>query len=739
MAHLFLSATHRSAGKTTIAAGLCRALRDRGLAVQPFKKGPDYIDPMWLGAGAGRPCFNLDFHTMAMPEIVGTFARRMAGADIGVIEGTMGLHDGLDLDGGDSNAALATLLRAPVVLVVDASGMTRGIAPLILGYQAFDRGVRIAGVILNKIDGARHETKLRAVLDRYTDVVVLGAVHKDPAMEIVERHIGLMPTRESAAAEETLEALARGVARQIDLDRLLALAAEAGPAPAVPGPRRRPAAADVRLGIARDSAFGFYYPGDLEALSEAGAEIVFFDTLNDRTLPPVDGLFVGGGFPEVHMAALEANASLRADIRAAIDSGLPAYAECGGLMYLCRRLVWKGEVRAMAGVIAADAVMHNRPQGRGYVLLRETGAAPWRIGSARAEIAAHEFHYAGLENLEGSPAFAFEVTRGHGIDGRHDGLVHRNLLAGFAHLRDAEAIPWARRFVDFVRARKIKSVPTMVRTGSAPARAAAPEPRTAAARVAPRVFLVGAGPGDPKLLTLRAHELLRAADVVLYDRLVAPQILDLVRPGTTRIFAGKAARAQSSAQEEINDLLVRLARGGRKVVRLKGGDPFVFGRGSEEAVHLARNGISFEVVPGITAAVGCTARAGIPLTHRGIARAVTFVTGHCQDGKDMDLDWRALAAARTTLVIYMGLTNIARISRELIAAGLPGYTPAAAIASGTTPAQRTVLTTVADLPDCVRKEGLQAPTLLVIGEVVELAETLAWASAVTECGLMARA
>jgi uroporphyrin-III C-methyltransferase/precorrin-2 dehydrogenase/sirohydrochlorin ferrochelatase/uroporphyrin-III C-methyltransferase len=169
-------------------------------------------------------------------------------------------------------------------------------------------------------------------------------------------------------------------------------------------------------------------------------------------------------------------------------------------------------------------------------------------------------------------------------------------------------------------------------------------------------------------------------------------------------------------------------------VRLKGGDPFVFGRGSEEALELARNGIAFEVVPGITASTGCTARAGIPLTHRGLARAVTFVTGHAQDGKDIDLNWKALADSRTTLVIYMGLTNAATIRDELMKAGLDGSTPAAAIEKGTTPEQRTVLTTLADLPDCIAREQMQPPTLLVIGEVVELAKDLNWASAILECG-----
>lgn len=238
------------------------------------------------------------------------------------------------------------------------------------------------------------------------------------------------------------------------------------------------------------------------------------------------------------------------------------------------------------------------------------------------------------------------------------------------------------------------------------------------------VYIVGAGPGDPDLLTVKAQRILKLADVVVYDRLVSDGILDIIPAGATRIFAGKAARDHHMPQDEINALLVSLAKGGRKVVRLKGGDPFVFGRGSEEAVYLARNGVPFEVVPGITASIGCTAAAGIPLTHRGIARSVRLVTGHQEYGEGLDLDWKCLADPHTTLVVYMGLSNARHIATELIAGGLPGHTPAAAIHRGTTPDQRSAVTTLDDLADCLEREGFGPPTLLVIGNVVDLAAEL---------------
>ncbi len=734
MPAIFISAAHKSSGKTTISAGIAAALAKRGLKVQTFKKGPDYIDPMWLASATGRACHNLDFQTMTRDEILATYHRFSHGMDISVIEGNKGLYDGLDLDGNNSNAALASLLETPVVLVLDTKGMTRGIAPLIQGYQAFDPNIRIAGVVLNMVGGARHEQKLRAIIEHYTDIKVLGSVFRQPALEISERHLGLIPSNEAANASAIISGLSDVITREVDLDLILD-AARAAPAPAAqPGPARAKAKQDIRIAVARDQAFGFYYPGDLEALEAAGAELVPFDTLIDRQLPDVDGMFIGGGFPESHLMALEANVSLRTSIRDAIENGLPAYAECGGLMYLARSLSWHGEKRKMVGVIPADAVMHQNPQGRGYTRLRETGNGPWPLtmgGEKRGEIQAHEFHYASLENFSDEPVYAYEILRGTGIDGKHDGIVYKNLLAGFAHLRDVEANRWASRFSGFIRDCKARGsyIPPSAASNDTAKDLAALSDQVS------RVYFVGAGPGDPALLTVRGKQLIEQADIVVFDRLVSNEILDTIPPGTTRIFAGKAARDHFMDQDDINSLLVRLAHSGRKVVRLKGGDPYIFGRGSEEASHLAQNNISFEVVPGITASTGVAARSGIPLTHRGVSRSVTFVTGHRQDGKDLDLNWQGMADPDGTLVIYMGLSNIDEISRELIKAGLPGYTPAAAIEKGTTPEQRTIITTVAELPDCIRNENLKPPTLLVIGEVVKFAESLSWASDVVGCSI----
>jgi cobyrinic acid a,c-diamide synthase len=452
MNRLLVSAAHKSSGKTIVTLGLAAALRREGAAVHPFKKGPDYIDPMWLALAAGRDCHNLDPHLSSAEAIRAAFTRHAAGADLALVEGNKGLYDGLALDGSNSNAALARLLGLPVLLVLDARGMTRGVAPLILGYQAFDREIRIGGVVLNRVGGSRHEAKLRAVIEHYTDVPVLGAVAEDARLALDERHLGLMPCAEMDDARQRVRDIGAIVGTQVELPRVRALAASAGPwHGATCAPAATPARADLRIGIARDRAFGFYYPDDLDALRAAGAELVFIDTLHDQRLPALDGLFIGGGFPETCMDALEANAPLRESLRRAIEGGLPTYAECAGLMLLSRSITWQGRRARMVGVIPGDAVMQARPVGRGYVELAETTAMPWAAEAGQGVVRGHEFHHSTLVNLDPDVRFAYRVQRGHGIDGRHDGIVIGNLLASYAHLRSGAGAAWAPRFVDFVR------------------------------------------------------------------------------------------------------------------------------------------------------------------------------------------------------------------------------------------------------------------------------------------------
>lgn len=453
MSRLFISAAHKSSGKTTLSIGLCAALNHKNLNVTPFKKGPDYIDPMWLSRATKNPCLNLDFYTMQNEEILQHVANAENNSDITLIEGNKGLYDGLDLDGSNSNAALTMLTQTPVVLVINVQGMTRGIAPLILGYQAFEKDINIAGVILNQYRGLRHEQKLKSVIEHYTDVPVIGAVQHNPELEIVERHLGLVPSNESQLAEQKIDQIRKLVTDQVDIDAILSIAKQAPKltpeSSSITAQSRDVSSSKVKIGIIHDAAFGFYYPDDLASLKKNGAELVTINSLTDAELPAIDGLFIGGGFPEEHLEQLNLNIPLRSSIKNAINNGMPTYAECGGLMYLARSIKWLDKQYEMVGAIPADCKMHKRPQGRGYVQLKETENSLWPNKVTDSIIPAHEFHYSSLYNIDSSLTFAYDVKRGTGITNNKDGLIYKNLLANYTHFRDTSKNRWTQRFIDF--------------------------------------------------------------------------------------------------------------------------------------------------------------------------------------------------------------------------------------------------------------------------------------------------
>lgn len=497
MSRVFISAAHKSSGKTIVGMGLCAALAERGYAVQPFKKGPDYIDPLWLTLASGRCCYNLDFNTQTHDEIHTLWKTYHQQSDLGFIEGNKGLFDGVDPDGSDCNAALAKYLDVPVVLVIDAQGITRGIAPLIMGYRRFDPDVEIIGVILNKVAGQRHEGKLRRAVQKYINLPVLGAIHRHADLVIDERHLGLVPGNEYGFAGNKINLIKGHIENRVDMGTLAELlqlkkppvkkqhkndvlaeqsveiySGECETRQRWPKKRSLPGAnkhfedtfnavsrrmsststiREVRIGVARDSAFGFYYQDDLDKFAGQGAELVCIDLIHDAQLPEIDGLIIGGGFPETHMRELSRNSSMCAAIKEAVHNSLPVYGECGGLMYLCRGIKWQGEYCKMSSAIAADVLMHQSPQGRGYTRLRSTGKAPWQPSAQDKDICAHEFHHSSLENVDDGLDYAYEVQRGHGIDGGKDGIIFRNTVAGYAHLRSTRASPWVEQFVKFVK------------------------------------------------------------------------------------------------------------------------------------------------------------------------------------------------------------------------------------------------------------------------------------------------
>ncbi len=461
MSRIYISATRKSSGKTTFSLGLSGVLCKRGLSVQTFKKGPDYIDPLWLGKVTNRPCVNVDFNCMSREEIVTLFGRYQKDVDINVIEGNKGLFDGVDVEGTDSNAAMAGLLDVPVILVLDAQGITRGVAPLLMGYQDFDPKVKISGVVLNNVVGERHESKLRRVIDHYTNIEVLGAIQRCSDLVIEQRHLGLITQQEDTETDTRVLKITEAIERQVDVDRIIEISGTASSFPVYPIPPASVREDKLTIGVARDHAFCFYYPDDIEEMKRLGASIVYFDTINDNKLPAVDALFIGGGFPETHAQQLQQNHSMRADVQQFINTGKPVYAECGGLMYLTREINWQRRKYQMVGAIPADTDVQNRPVGRGYVKLKVTSDHPW-IGSTVAQcsdsslatINAHEFHYSKLLNIDPSVKFGFEVVRGHGVCGNYDGLIYGNIFASYSHMRNSRSNPWVSQFVETVRRNK---------------------------------------------------------------------------------------------------------------------------------------------------------------------------------------------------------------------------------------------------------------------------------------------
>jgi len=443
-----VSAPHRSSGKTTLSIGLSRALTGAGYKVQPFKKGPDFIDPMWLSAATGRDCRNLDLFMMGEDNIKKSLQRAGSGADLSIIEGNMGLYDGMEVDGKGSTADIARLIESPIILIIDTSNMTRSIAPLLIGFQKFEPDVFIAGVILNKVASPRHEAKLRAAIETYTDIEVAGAIPRLPEIGIIQRHLGLKPAKEDERAVSIIESIGAVIEKFVDLQKVVDIARAAKEVPEIELPEIVIPPAQVRLGIAQDEAFTFYYPENLEALEIAGAELVPFSPLSDRELPDVAGLYIGGGFPEVFMDRLAANGSMCNRIREAITQGMPVYAECGGLMYLSRSMSWEGVSRRMVGALPCDIVMDKKPKGHGYMIMEATGAGGWFAPGTKMR--AHEFHYSEVVDL-GKVEYGYKLSRGKGLDGKHDGIVHGNVLASYAHLHSLGAPEWAPGFIARVK------------------------------------------------------------------------------------------------------------------------------------------------------------------------------------------------------------------------------------------------------------------------------------------------
>lgn len=450
LARLTVAGLAGDTGKTVVATGLVRALRRRGLRVAAFKKGPDYIDSAWLAAAAGSAARNLDTYLMPDSAIHVSLARAARASDIAVIEGNRGLFDGMDSEGSHSTAHLAKLVGAPVVLVVDVTKVTRTVAAQVLGCEVMDPKLNLAAVLLNRVASQRHEAVIREAIAETTDVPVLGAIPRTAKLDLPSRHLGLVTVAEHPRAEEMLERAADLVDVHVDVGGLIKLAQQAPRLEVAPEPpRAAPTGPRVRIGVARDEAFSFYYPENLEELEQAGAELVFVSPTADETLPDVDALYIGGGFPEVYAARLEKNRPFRLELRRRIAEGLPAWAECGGLMYLAEQLTTEGVSRPMVGALPIHVEQTGRPQGHGYVAARVDAPNPFLADGS--VLRGHEFHYSRIR--EGAEALrtVLAIDRGVGLGGGRDGVHVRSTVATYTHLHAAGVPEWASAMVRAAR------------------------------------------------------------------------------------------------------------------------------------------------------------------------------------------------------------------------------------------------------------------------------------------------
>ncbi len=440
---LVISGLRGGSGKTLLAMAIISYLNfKKGLKVIPFKKGPDYIDSGWLAQAAGTACYNLDSFIIPEERLLRSFYQHSKG-DISVIEGNRGLYDGMDIEGTHSTARLARLLNAPVVLILDCTKITRTAAALVLGAKEFDREVLIGGVVLNQVSGERHERIIRESIERYSSLPVVGAIPRLDSQEFPERHMGLIPYQEHGERQKVIDIALRIAERYLDMEAILKIAWSAPEIVAVeeekPEKESQSREKTLRIGIVRDSAFQFYYEENLEELRRRGAILVEVNALEDRTLPDIDCLYIGGGFPETNAIRLSENREFIRHLKAAIEKGLPVYAECGGMMYLGEEIIYGDSSYPMAGVIPVSFVMNRRPVSHGYTVLEVTGRNPfYKEGTV---IRGHEFHYS-RALLKGEVFFSFTMRRGDGIIDKKDGITYKNILATYTHVHAYGTQEW---------------------------------------------------------------------------------------------------------------------------------------------------------------------------------------------------------------------------------------------------------------------------------------------------------
>ncbi len=451
---LIIAGLKGGSGKTVLSIGLIAALRKTGFKVVPYKKGPDYIDAGWLSSAAKHPCYNLDPFLIGRQKIILSFKGHFGNADCALIEGNRGLYDGMNVMGTYSTAELAKILKSPVILIMDCTKVTRTAAAMVSGMQRFDKKVYIAGVVLNQTAGARHEKIIRETIEKYCNIPVLGAIPRLEREFLSERHMGLTPFQEHPEVRKAISFCVEIAEKHLDLDKIWEIAQgapflESAKLKNPPShPPTKGGRGGLRIGIIRDSAFQFYYPENFEELEKRGAELIEVSSLKDDSLPDIDALYIGGGFPETNAIALAKNRTFRESLKKGVESGLPVYAECGGLMYLGESLVLDAKKYAMAGILPLNFSLEKKPQAHGYSIVEVSRGNPF-YGKGTL-IKGHEFHYSHVINPVASKEFkqkkiyfAFKTTRGEGIINKLDGICYKNVLATYTHIHALGTPEWA--------------------------------------------------------------------------------------------------------------------------------------------------------------------------------------------------------------------------------------------------------------------------------------------------------
>ena len=425
---LVLAGTTSGVGKTSITCAIIHALQKKGFSVQPFKVGPDYIDPSYLSSIARKDAFNLDVWLMGKNRLLESFVTNSK-SNISIIEGVMGYYDGFR---GDSNFAsthhVASITKSPTVLVIDASKAARSIAATALGFVKFHRNSRIKGIILNKIGSKKHEILCRKAIEK-TKLPIIGVIHRNPNLDLQSRHLGLIPTKEDNLLKKKIQQISKTISSSLDIEKILQIIQT--PPPLKTTTKKLHKKPKTTIAVALDNSFNFYYRDNLEALKREGANLKFFSPVRDKKLPQCDGIYIGGGFPEILGDALEKNQTMKKNIKQLSEENIPIYAECGGLMYLTKSIDYGNKTRKMVGIFDAETKMTKKMKlnyTQGNIISKNI------ISEKKHAIQGHEFHYSKLDSVSSDSKFAYELKIGEGIKNHFDGMIQYNTLASYGHL-----------------------------------------------------------------------------------------------------------------------------------------------------------------------------------------------------------------------------------------------------------------------------------------------------------------